>query len=126
MDQRLDSLMGANSHTRYHQFFDTFKQAVVNHRPQQVATMLSYPLTAQVAGRDKILLNRKQFLAVYDRIFTSSLVQVVRNQRYDDLFANSDGVMIGEQGEIWFSGICQQDSCAKYTIKVIRINGTSR
>ena len=126
VDQRIDFLMGANSHTRYHQFFDSFQRAVTNHDARQVATMLDYPLTAQVAGRDKILLNSQQFLAVYDKIFTPSLREVVRKQRYSDLFANSDGVMIGEHGEIWFSGICHQTSCTRYTIKIIRINGNSR
>ncbi|MBT0723024.1 hypothetical protein HH682_00910 [Rosenbergiella sp. S61] len=126
IDQRLDQLMGAHSHTQYHQFFETFQRAVVSHNKQQVASMLSYPITAQVAGRDRILLNKKAFLAVYDKVFTPSLQDVVRHQRYSDLFANSDGVMIGEQGEIWFSGICQQGSCRPFTVKIIRINGDSR
>lgn len=126
VDQRLDYLMGEHAHTQYHQFFSTFQRAVVSHDKQQVASMLSYPITAQVAGKDRILLNKKAFLAVYDKIFTNSLQDVVRRQRYSELFANSQGVMIGEQGEIWFSGICQQESCRTSTVKILRINGNSR
>lgn len=126
IDQRLDQLMGADSHNQYHQFFLTFQRAVSHQDKQQVASMLSYPITTQVAGRDRILLNKKDFLAVYDKIFTHSLQDVVRHQRYEKLFANSDGVMIGEQGEIWFSGVCQQTSCSSPAIKIIRINGNSR
>ena len=126
MDHRLDQLMGVNSHSQYHQFFLAFQRSVINQDKQQVASMMSFPITAQVAGRDRILLNKKEFLAVYDKIFTNSLRDVVRQQRYEKLFANSDGVMIGEQGEIWFSGICQHTSCSNPVIKIIRINGNSR
>ena len=40
----------------------------------------------------------------------------VERQTYATLFANADGVMIGD-GELWFSGTCADAACAEASVR---------
>jgi hypothetical protein len=40
------------------------------------------------------------------------------NQSYGQLFANSQGVMIGD-GQVWFGGVCERQSCV---VRIIAFN----
>ncbi len=122
MDKRIDQLMGKASHQRYHQFLLMLQRAVQQQDKSKVASLISYPITAPVQGKDSVITDPQQFIKHYEHIFTPALRSVVLTQRYQTLFANSEGVMIGKQGEIWYSGICQDSRCQRYTIKIIRIN----
>ncbi|MEW5716956.1 hypothetical protein AB1462_32420, partial [Pseudomonas sp. SB113] len=44
------------------------------------------------------------FVADFDKIVTSKVKQAIAGQTYATLFANWQGVMIGD-GELWFSGV---------------------
>jgi large exoprotein involved in heme utilization and adhesion len=43
-------------------------------------------------------------VADYDKIITTKVKRAVANQSYATLFANWQGVSIGD-GEVWFSGV---------------------
>jgi hypothetical protein len=45
----------------------------------------------------------------------------VAKQTYATLFANWQGVSIGD-GEIWFSGICSNEACKQQTVRITAIN----
>lgn len=122
VDRRIDQLMGAHTHQQYRTFFNQFKAAVIKHDKAKVAKLINYPMTAPVQGKDRVITNPEQFIALYDQIFTVSRQKLVAQQQYKNLFANSNGIMIGQQGEIWFSGICEDTRCQRFTVKVIRIN----
>jgi len=44
----------------------------------------------------------------------------VKNQKYEDLFVNSHGVMFGS-GEVWVNGLCKDNACKTLDVKVITI-----
>ncbi|NIF58021.1 hypothetical protein F3J27_00880 [Enterobacter sp. Ap-916] len=119
MDANLDKLF--SSHENYHAFFDNFKTQIAAQNKAEVAKLISYPIKIALAGKKVQIKTPQQFIKNYDAIFTPDLVAVVNAQKYQDLFANYQGLAIGK-GQIWFSGICQDNQCKKSTVLVIGIN----
>jgi len=113
IDASLDGLFG--SHQEYHAFFDGLKRAVAADDKTAVAAMISYPFQARINGKAIKLRDTAHFIADYDKIVTAKIKNAVAKQSYATLFANWQGVMIGD-GEIWFSGIDNK------TVKITAIN----
>lgn len=114
VDATLDSLFG--SHQPYHAFFDALKKAVAADDKTSVAAMIDYPFQARINGKAVKLRDAAHFIADYDKIVTHKIKQAVAAQTYETLFANWQGVMIGD-GEVWFSGVGE-----KNLVKITAIN----
>lgn len=56
---------------------------------------------------------------------TPDIVSAVTKQKYEDLFVNSHGVMIGN-GQVWVNGVCKDDACKKRDVKIITIQHTAQ
>lgn len=110
----LDGAFG--THEPYHRFFETLQKAVGAGDKAAVAALVSYPFQARVNDKAIKLRDAAHFVADYDKIVTPKVKQAVANQKYETLFANWQGVMIGD-GEVWFSGIGGNDK-----IKITAIN----
>ncbi|QKJ89277.1 hypothetical protein PMPD1_4379 (plasmid) [Paramixta manurensis] len=121
-DARLDALMGANSHQRYHDFLNKLQKSVEERDKETVASMVDYPLTVTVGRKEIDITDSRIFIKNYDKIFTESLVKIILNQKYSDLFFKDTGIMVGPHGELWFSGICTVNDCSKFDIKIMQIN----
>lgn len=119
MDRRLDQLFG--HHQDYRSFFEHFRQAVLAGDKAQVAAAMHYPITVHLEGKSWTLYNPKEFMGVYPHIMTPWVIDAVRHQIYADLFANDQGVMIG-QGIIWFGGICEDAECEQMPLRVVALN----
>lgn len=115
----LDTLFG--SHKPYQDFLAALQKAVAAADKAAVAGMISYPLKTKVAGKATTLHNAKEFTAHYDALVTPKVAAAVKGQTYAKLFANAEGVMIGD-GEVWFSGVCSDNACTKQTVQVTAIN----
>lgn len=113
-NQTLDTLFG--SHAAYQQFFDKLQKAVGTSDKQTVASMVDYPFRARISGKAVKINDAAHFVADYDRIITNKVKQAVAKQTYPTLFANWQGVSIGD-GEVWFSGVGESN-----TIKITAIN----
>ncbi len=109
-------------HARYEPFIRDFQSAVVRGDKAAVAGMVDYPFQATIGGKKKTMADASAFVADYERILTPEIVQIVRNQKYADLFASYRGVMFG-RGEVWINGICQADSpdCKRFDVRVVTI-----
>jgi hypothetical protein len=116
---RLDVLFGA--HEPYEAFLARLKDAVAAGDRRSVAAMVAYPLETRVAGESVTLAVPDDVLRRYDQLFAPPVVAAIGRQTYATLFANAEGVMIGD-GEIWFSGICGDDACADVTVRITAIN----
>ncbi|WP_342753902.1 hypothetical protein AAGQ96_14560 [Pantoea sp. MBD-2R] len=121
-DARIDSLMGQGTHQQYHQFLTDLQQAVAKGDKHAVAGMVSYPITVTVNQKKRKINTPRAFIQIYDRVFTPSYRKSIVDQQYADVFARDMGIMVGEHGELWYSGICHSQDCSKFTIKVIAIN----
>lgn len=114
VDASLDGLFGA--HQPYHAFFDALKKAVAADDKAAVAAMVDYPFQARIDGKAIELRDAAHFIADYDKIVTAKVKDAVARQTYAALFANWQGVMIGD-GEMWFSGVGDAN-----VIKITAIN----
>ncbi|WP_394893309.1 hypothetical protein ACG873_17155 [Mesorhizobium sp. AaZ16] len=119
MNSQLDELFG--QHAVYHAFFTDLKKAVSAGDRKAVAAMVDYPITVSIGGKDVKIKSGKDFVAHYDHIFSEKIVMAVEKQTYAALFANDQGIMIGD-GEIWIDGICLDHDCEKQAVKIITIN----
>lgn len=98
----LDQLFG--DHQQYGPFFDRLKQAVASGDKPTVATMVDYPFQARIGGKAVKIRDASHFVADYDQIVTAKVKQALAKQDYANLFANWQGVMVGD-GEIWFAEV---------------------
>jgi len=119
VNKTLDELYG--SHEPYHAFFEKLKKAVAENDKQTVASMVDYPFKARINDKAVTIRDAAHFAADYDKVFTTKIKEAVAKQNYQNLFANWQGVMIGD-GEVWFSGICNNDACEQQTVRIIAVN----
>jgi hypothetical protein len=101
-------------------FLTQLQQAVQKNKPAAVAQLVDFPLQVSRNGKPRIL-QRIAFLSNYSRWITPKIRSLILSQKPTELMRNSKGVMLG-QGEIWFSGVCQDEACQKLSIKVIALN----
>lgn len=113
-DAALDAAFG--SHEPYRHFLETLQKAVAADDRKAVAAMIDYPFQARINDKATKLRDSAHFITDYEKIMTPKVKQAVAKQTYATLFANWQGVMIGD-GEVWFSGIGNTEK-----IKVTAIN----
>jgi len=81
--------------------------------------MVSYPLGTTTSGTVKNMIECRDR---YARIFNQKVVDAIDRQRFETLFANYQGVMIG-RGEVWISGVCRDKKCERgYDVRITRVN----
>ena len=119
VDARLDRLFG--EHDAYRKFLHDLQAAVVGDLREQLAGMVSYPLSTKLQGRAVRIRTPRQFLSHYETLLPVNTRQLIAQQSYEQLFATSAGVMIGS-GELWFSGVCKDEACSSRAIKIIALN----
>lgn len=109
----------------FHKVFTALQQAVARHDAASVASLVSYPLAVDPhTSRAQTVRTPKDFVERYDRIMTPHIAEVITKQKYEDLFVNYQGAMFG-QGEVWISGICQDNACKTIDIRVKTIQSTT-
>lgn len=106
-------------------FFDALQVAVRAGRNDQLAELIDYPLAVRTGSGELRIQDRAQFLSDPDAVFTRSVREQVLAQRFEDLFANGQGVMVG-RGVLWFGGVCAPSSpsgaCADLRIRITAID----
>jgi hypothetical protein len=115
----LDKLFG--THEPYEQFLKELKAEVAAQEWQAIADRVVYPLSVRVSGHRITLRSPDQFLSHVQSILTPKVRKAIEAQRYEALFANANGVMIGE-GELWYSGVCSKAGCIDAAIKITAVN----
>lgn len=100
VNETLDTLFG--EHERLETFFTELQQAVTNDDADALAQMVAYPISVTIDGESVEIAGESEFVTDFDQIFTSDVKDAVTSQSYETLFANWQGVMIGD-GEVWFS-----------------------
>jgi hypothetical protein len=101
--------------------FDALQTAVAADDAKAVSRLVIFPLRVNRPGaKQKRIPDVDAFVAAYPTIFDAKVRRVVREQRFEDLFANWQGVMIG-QGVVWISGVCESRH-GKCRVGIITIN----
>lgn len=78
-----------------------FCSAVEKGDRKTAAGLMSYPVMFSLDGKRSRARNEQEFLANYERIFSEQFVEKIRNSIPHNMFANSQGIMIGD-GAVWF------------------------
>jgi hypothetical protein len=116
--QAIDELLG--DHTKYKAVIEALQKAVSAHDAAGVAALVSYPIGVKVGGKETVVKSAKAFAEHYDGIMTPAITKAVVNQKYENLFVNDQGVMFGD-GQVWVNGICHDNACKNFDVKVITI-----
>jgi hypothetical protein len=77
------------------------QKAVRDGDKNALASMVAYPIKTYFSGKPRTIKNRRTFVKHYGEIIDRKVKDAVARQQAADLFANYQGVMIGD-GQIWF------------------------
>ena len=123
----IDSAISANvgDPTRVRETLATLQDAVRKHDAAAVAALVSYPITINPHKPNALIIRTPAtFVARYDQIITPHIAEVIEKQKYEDLFVNYQGAMLGD-GEVWVAGICRDKTCSQIDIRIRTIQNTS-
>jgi hypothetical protein len=96
-------------------------EAMGNGDAATIAGLAEYPLRVAANGESYDIQNADDFVENFDSLVMPETREAVAHQKYDQLFVNSDGVMLAD-GAVWMSGICDNDDCSSSHWAVTRIN----
>mgnify|MGYP001025867474 FL=1 len=122
VNAHLDSIFG--EHGKFEQAFSALQAAVSSGDAKAVAVLAAYPLVVKVDGRREVG-SEEEFTRLYDEIVTEEIVAAVSGQSYESLFASDQGIMFGN-GQVWMSGVCEDDACEQWDVKIITIQSTAQ
>ena len=88
---------------------------------ETIASLAEYPLTVKANGETYDVENAEDFVENFDDLVTSETRRAVGRQQYQDLFVNSDGVMLAN-GAVWMGAVCEDDACEESHWAIIAIN----
>lgn len=88
---------------------------------QTIAGLAEYPLTVKANGESYDVESAKDFIDNFDDLVTPETRRAVGRQQYEDLFVNSDGVMLAG-GAVWMGAICEDNACEASHWAIIAIN----
>ncbi len=117
VDATIDTLFGEDSHIKVHLILTNLQLAVAKHDTAAVAALVHYPIRVKLHGKPTDISKPQSFIKNYDNIITPDIVDVIEKQKYEDLFVNYQGAMLGE-GEVWIIGFCIDDACKPPDIKI--------
>lgn len=93
---------GIDDPKAFTQFLSKLQNSVQSNDKKAVAELMYYPLNVNQNGKTTKIYTPKQFISKYDRVITKKVKQQILAQKADQVFVNSDGVMIGN-GEMWIN-----------------------
>ncbi|ANL47472.1 MULTISPECIES: hypothetical protein [Rhizobium] len=88
---------------------------------ETVAGLAEYPLTVKANGEIYNVENAEDFIENFDDLVTPETRRAVGRQQYEDLFVNSDGVMLAN-GAVWMGAVCEDNACQDSHWAIIAIN----
>ena len=94
------------------------------HDSAAFAEWVSYPIRVTADGEEMSLEDAGQFVDHYDQVLTDEIRSAVTDQAWADLFVNDQGIMFGN-GQVWLNGICRDESCARFDVKVVAIQSAN-
>lgn len=108
-------------------FFQKIQAAVKAGDKKQLASMVRYPLRANLQGKRLQIRSRSQFLKDYSQLFSPGVVCVIEAAKDSDVWGNYQGFMIGN-GAIWWDQIIPSSEknpnleSSNYPFKIITLN----
>jgi hypothetical protein len=82
-----------------------------------VCRLVHYPLRTSTGA----VRNVRDCVKAYADVFNARVVAAVTKQRFEKLFVNYQGVMIGD-GEVWMSSLCRDKDCRTSVFVIVTVN----
>lgn len=98
-DRFLDAGVGHQADVE--RFLSTLKATIGSNDRNAVAALINFPVQVGYLGGGGKMIDKSDFSAYYDSIFSTSTEQLLANASVNDLYVSDDGVAIG-CGQIWF------------------------
>jgi hypothetical protein len=121
LDKSIDLSVG--DHVKVQQLLTNLQMFVASHNASAVAALVHYPIKVNPGKKPFTIKNERAFIKDYDSIITHDIQDVILKQKYENLFVNSQGAMIGD-GEVWITSFCRDKSCKQSDIKIGTIQDT--
>ena len=121
LDKSIDLSVG--SHVKVEHLLTELQASVAKHNTAAVAALVHYPVKVNPGKHPITIKSPKAFVKDYDSIITHDISDVILKQKYEALFVNSQGVMLGD-GEVWITGFCLDKNCKNSDIKIGTIQDT--
>ncbi len=115
---RIERLLGDAD--QYETLFNNLQRGVAANDAAAVAALMRYPLNVHVGGNKRSVADAATFQREYSQIITPAIAKVIAGEKFDRLFVNGQGVMLGS-GQVWMNGKCLDKECSKADAKVITV-----
>ena len=109
----------------YESFYYKLTKAILEKDTETVASMNMYPVRVNSKSGAIYVKTEKEFIAKFESIVNDKMLEAVKSEKFEGLFANSNGMHIG-LGDIWFTGYCvgteSGKECETVIVKVMAYN----
>jgi hypothetical protein len=119
VDTRIDTIL--KNHVPYEAAYVDIRAALESNNPDALAEYITFGTPFLLNGKRVTLKDAAEFKARIGEFFNDKVKKAVEAQTYETLFVNADGVMFGT-GQLWLHGICPDEACATFTVKVSAFN----
>lgn len=92
---------GIDDPKRVDRFVENLQKAVATDDAAEVALLARYPVEVTIEKKRRRVRSKQELEKMYAQIFTPCLKRVIAAAKSEDLFANGQGVNLG-QGAMWF------------------------
>ncbi|MBY3384833.1 hypothetical protein [Rhizobium laguerreae] len=96
-------------------------RAMRSGQAETIAGLAEYPLTVKANGESYDVESAEDFIDNFDDLVTPETRRAVGRQQYEDLFVNSDDVMLAGCA-VWAGAICEDNACESSHWAIIAIN----
>jgi hypothetical protein len=121
VNDTIDNLLG--DHSKFEEAFVAVQAAVADHDPESFAAWVAYPIGVNIGGEDVVVETPEALVELYDQFMTGEMTAAVVEQRYEDVVVNYQGLMFGD-GQVWINGVCIDDECSDFDVRVVTIQST--
>jgi len=104
--------------------FDAIQAAVEADDAETFASWISYPFRVTVDGESYVFEGEDGVVDHYASMMTDEIKSAIVDQQFKDLFVNAEGVMFGD-GQLWLTGICQNEPCDIFDVRIITVQSTA-
>ena len=118
VNDSIDSNLG--DHTRYRAVIQDLQAAVAADDAAKVASLVRYPISVDIGGKNTTLKSEQDFVARYRELMTPDIRKAIVGTKYSDLFVNYKGVMFGS-GQAWINGLCKDKQCKEVDVRVVTL-----
>jgi hypothetical protein len=119
VDQRIDQVL--KNHVLYEAAYVDIRAGVEANDIKGLSEYVQYGKPFLVNGKAVTLRDAEEFEARFGEFFNDKVKKAVLAQSYETLFVNADGVMFGV-GQLWLSGICRDEACNEFDVKITAFN----